>query len=74
MSFADILAHILNLVSLVHHLCREPGEVQERAEAGKELSSEHGFAQELARGMMLRGWALVVQGQVEAGLVKIRPE
>jgi predicted ATPase len=44
---------------------------QERADAARRLSSEHGFAGELGRGTILQGWALVVQGNGE-GLVQMR--
>ena len=66
------LAHISNLIAVVHHLRREERLAQERAEAGRRLSSEHGFAAELGRGALRRGWALVVQGQAEEGLAQIR--
>jgi predicted ATPase len=59
------LAHVANYIAVVHHLRREERLAQERAEVGRRLSSEHGFAAELGRGTILRGWALVVQGQGE---------
>ena len=36
------------------------------------LGTEHGFAQILARGTILRGWVLVEQGQGEAGIAQMR--
>jgi predicted ATPase len=65
------LAHVSNLMAVVHHLRREERLAQERAEAARRLSSEHGFAGELGRGTILQGWALVVQGNGE-GLVQMR--
>jgi predicted ATPase len=66
------LAHALNLVAVVHHLCRKELMAEERAEAGRRLSEEHGFAMELGRGTILQGWALVIQGRGEEGLVQMR--
>jgi predicted ATPase len=59
------LAHVANYIAVVYHLRRETLLAQERAELGRRLSSEHGFAAELGRGTILRGWALVVQGQAD---------
>jgi predicted ATPase/DNA-binding winged helix-turn-helix (wHTH) protein len=66
------LAHASNLVAVVHHLRREEHLAEQHAEAGMRLSEEHGFAMELGRGTILRGWALVVQGQEEEGLAQMR--
>jgi predicted ATPase len=68
-TLGGILSHIWGAV--VHHLRREGLLAQEQAEVGLGLSGEHGFAQELGRGTILRGWALVIQGQVE-GLMQMR--
>ena len=65
------LAHVSNLIAVVHHLRREERLAQERAEVARRLSSEHGFAGELGRGTILQGWALVVQGNGE-GLMQMR--
>jgi predicted ATPase/DNA-binding winged helix-turn-helix (wHTH) protein len=66
------LAHALNLVAVVHHLCREELLAEERAQAGRRFADEHGFAMELGRGTILQGWTLVIQGQREEGLVQMR--
>jgi hypothetical protein len=65
-------AHASNLVAVVHHLCRQERLAEACAESGRRLASEHGFAMEWGRGTILRGWALVVQGQEEEGLVQMR--
>ena len=65
------LAHVSNLIAVVHHLRREERLARERAEAARRLSIEHGFAGELGKGTILRGWALVVQGNGE-GLIQMR--
>src|SRR5262249_35713242 len=44
---------------------------QERAEAGMALASEKGFPQYLAIGMVMRGWALTMQGQGEEGIAHL---
>jgi predicted ATPase len=68
---AFTLAHVANLIAVVHHFRREERLAQERAETARRLSSEHGFAAELGRGTILWGWALMVQGQAE-GLGQMR--
>jgi adenylate cyclase len=65
------LAHVSNLAAVVHHFRQEGPLAQAQAEAGIALSGEHGFALELGRGTVLRGWALVVQGQVDRGLAQM---
>jgi predicted ATPase len=77
-ALAQELSHAYSLVLAVsfaaelHQFRREVHVAQEQAEAVIELSSEHGFAQYLARGTILRGWALVEQGQCEAGIAQMR--
>src|SRR4030095_12086795 len=56
----------------IHQCRREVHAAQERAEAAIVLSTEHGFALRLAWGKVVRGWALVEQGQGEEGLTQIR--
>ena len=43
----------------------------ERAEAAISLATEQGFPHWRARGVVLRGWALVQQGQVKEGIEQI---
>ena len=51
-------------VSGVHHYFRQEEQiVREQAEAAIALSTEYGFAQWMAQGGILRGWALVQQGE-----------
>jgi predicted ATPase len=45
--------------------------VHEHAEAAVALSTAQGFPQWPAWGMILRGWALAMQGQGEAGLAQV---
>jgi predicted ATPase len=46
--------------------------VQEQAEGAVTLSTEQGFPLWAALGTCLRGWALALQGQGEAGLAQVR--
>ncbi|MGE0826384.1 MAG: hypothetical protein AB7G75_26715 [Candidatus Binatia bacterium] len=65
-------AIVLNHVAWLHHLRREEHSAKEQAEAAVTLSTEHGFAQRVAMGNMLRGWAIAEQGQEEEGIAQIR--
>ncbi|HEV8714947.1 MAG TPA: hypothetical protein VGX03_19220 [Candidatus Binatia bacterium] len=56
----------------VHQLRREIPAAQERAEAAVTVSTEQGFAFYIAYGTILRGWALVKQGQGEEGITQMR--
>jgi predicted ATPase len=64
-------AYTLYGASWIHQLRREAQAAQEQAEAAIELSVQHGFTHWLANATMLRGWALVEQGQAEEGLAKL---
>src|SRR5262249_51958184 len=46
--------------------------VHEQAEAAVALATEQGFAQWVAHGTSLRGWALAMQGQGEEGIAQVR--
>jgi predicted ATPase len=52
------LVFALNWAAIVHRFRREGEATQERAEAVIALSREHGFAQRLATGTILQGWAM----------------
>jgi adenylate cyclase len=55
------------------HQCRlEDGPVRQWAEAAVALASEQGFPYFHAVGRALRGWALAVQGQPDAGIAELR--
>ena len=66
------LAVALGFAALFHHLRREVQRTRARAEAVMALSTERGFPYFLASGTLMRGWALVEQGQVQEGIVQIR--
>ncbi|MBI3796650.1 MAG: AAA family ATPase [Deltaproteobacteria bacterium] len=66
------LAVALSWATALHQLRREMQTTQERAEATLALTSEHEVAFFVAHGEVLRGWALVEQGQGQEGVTQIR--
>jgi predicted ATPase len=66
------VATALIFAAEIHRYRREAHMTYERAEAALVLSCEQGFAFRLAQATILRGWALVEQGQGEAGIAQIR--
>ena len=65
------VASALYFAAELHQLRREGQAAQERAEMEIVLAEEHGSAQWLARGTILRGWALAWQGQGAEGLAQM---
>jgi class 3 adenylate cyclase/tetratricopeptide (TPR) repeat protein len=65
------VATALCFAAFVHGLRREEQRAYEQAEAALGLAREHGFAFWVALAKLLRGRALVEQGQGEAGLTQI---
>jgi TOMM system kinase/cyclase fusion protein len=65
------LAYAHTWTAMLHQLRRERQPAQEQAELAAALSSEQGFAQFWAGAMILRGWALADQGQIEPALVEM---
>jgi predicted ATPase len=78
LALAQELAHPLSLGfafwwgAVIEQYCRRGQAAQERAEAAITLSTEQEFAQILAHGTILRGWALAEQGQEEEGIQQIQ--
>lgn len=72
LSHPPSLAAVLVYVACIHCFRREAHATQERAEAAMALAGEQGFPQWLTVGMILRGWALAMQGQAEEGITQIR--
>jgi predicted ATPase len=66
------LTQALVFAVTVHQYRREVLAAHEQAVAATTLATEQGFASWLARGTVLHGWALAMQGQGEAGLAEIR--
>jgi predicted ATPase len=65
------LAYARTWTAMLHQLRRERQPAREQAELAAALSSKQGFAQFWAGALILRGWALADQGQIEEGLVDI---
>jgi len=65
------LAFALTWTATVHQFRRDLQAVQESAEALMELSTEQAFPSYLAFGMILRGWALTMQGKGAEGIAQI---
>jgi adenylate cyclase len=78
LALAHELSHPPSLVyaqcraAIVLQWCRNVPAVHEQAEAAVALATERGFAHWVAGGTILRGWALAMQGQGEAGLALVR--
>jgi predicted ATPase len=78
LALAQELSHHYSLAwarcvaSLVSQFRRDVPAVHEHAEAAVTLSTEQGFPYWAAIGTSLRGWALAMQGQGEAGLAQVR--
>ena len=65
------LAFALVLTALLHQCRREGQAICEQAEAAIQLATAHGFTHWLGLGTILRGWALVEQGQGVEGIVEM---
>jgi predicted ATPase len=66
------LAHARCWAAYVYQFRGDVPAVHEQAEAAVALSIEQGFPFWAAAGTILRGWALAMQGQGEAGLAQVR--
>ena len=66
------LAHAQYVAAWLSQFRRDVPAVHEHAEAVVALSTEQGFPVWEAQGMSLRGWALAMQGQGEAGMAQVR--
>jgi predicted ATPase len=66
------LAYALGHVATFHQFGREAQATHERADAEIGLCTEQRFAYYLARGTMLRGWALAERGQGAEGMAQVR--
>jgi predicted ATPase len=65
------LSHILCAAARFHQFRREVSDVQEHAEATIRVAQEQGFLLWMAVGSLIRGWALVQQGQVKEGIEQL---
>jgi len=65
------LSFALSFAALFHQYRLEVQAAQEHAEAAISLATAQGFPQWIAHGSIPRGWALVQQGQAQAGIEQI---
>jgi class 3 adenylate cyclase/predicted ATPase len=78
LALAHELAHPYNLAfarvhaAYVYQFCRDMPAVYEHAAAAIALATAQGFSHWAALGTSMRGWALALQGQGEAGLAQLR--
>jgi predicted ATPase len=78
LTLAHALSHPYSLaiarwwVACVSQWRRDVPAVHEQAEACVALATEQGFLLWVANGTIVRGWALAMQGQGEAGLAQVR--
>jgi predicted ATPase len=66
------LSFALSNAALVHQLCRETRATHERATAANSLATAQGFPFWSAYSVILCGWALAHQGQVQADIEQIQ--
>ena len=66
------VAYDLNVAAWVHQFRREVPRIHALTEALRALYREQGFGLHLTAGTILQGWALVEQGQAEAGMAQMR--
>jgi class 3 adenylate cyclase len=66
------LAPVLTYTAVIHQFRWESQAVSEQAEASMMLAIEHGFPYWAARGPILRGWALMAQGQRAEGVAQMQ--
>jgi predicted ATPase len=78
LALAHELAHPYSLgwawvgAAIISQLRRDVPAVHEHAEAAVALATEQGFPLWVAGGTSLRGWALALQGQGQAGIAQLR--
>jgi predicted ATPase len=72
MSHPPTLAAVRFFVAMHHQARRERQRAQEQTEAGIALAREQGLLHWVAYDIVVRGWALAVQGQWEEGIAQIQ--
>jgi predicted ATPase len=65
------LSYVWCCAAMFHQFRREVRAAQESAEAAISFATEQGFPQWKANGLIMRGWALVQQGQVRDGIEQL---
>jgi predicted ATPase len=72
LSHAHSLAYALNWATWLHVHLGDASAAEKRADASIALASEHGFAFWEASSIILRGWAIMVQGREAEGMSQMR--
>lgn len=72
LAYTFSLAHAHQQAAMLHQLRREEQVVYQQAEATITAAIQGGFAYWQGVGQILRGWAVVVQGETERGLAQLR--
>jgi class 3 adenylate cyclase/tetratricopeptide (TPR) repeat protein len=72
MGHPPTLSQALWCAAELHYIRREPREIESYVAAVLPVLSEYGSAVNTANAIMLRGWALTVQGYTETGIADIR--
>jgi predicted ATPase len=62
----------LDYAAMLHQFRREEHAAREQAERAIAFCTEQGFAYYLAWAILIRGWALIGQGQIEEGMTQMR--
>jgi predicted ATPase/tRNA A-37 threonylcarbamoyl transferase component Bud32 len=62
----------LHFASMVSQLRRDPGRTRIYAERCSNVAAEHGLSLWLAGSAVMRGWAIAAEGDVAAGVAKLR--
>lgn len=65
-------AFILGHLAVLHQFARNGREASERADTLVTFCTQKGFTQWMEMGIILRGWGLAMQGQVDAGIAEMR--
>jgi predicted ATPase len=66
------LAYVVYWVAFLHHQRRDVQKTREWTDASLALSTEQGFGYWPPQAMILQGWALVQEGQLTEGIVRMR--
>ena len=65
-------AYVLTWLAFLHNHCRTAPETQQWVDAATTFATEQGFPYWSTQGMVLQGWLLTEQGQVEQGIQCMR--
>jgi predicted ATPase len=77
-SLAEKLAHPFTLAvarfftAVIYQYRRDAALTQRHAEAAMAIAAENDFVNFGAQGLVVRGWAIAAQGQIEQGITEIR--